>query len=166
MNIIVTKKSEFVVCCSLAQLCLTLCDPMDCTMPGFLVLHYPSEFAQTHVHWVGNAIQPSHPFVAPFSSGLHSFPASESFSVSQLLTSGGQSIGALASNIPVNIQGWVPLGLTGLISFLFKGLSRFVSSTTVWKQQFFGAQPSLLTSSHISTWLLENHSFDHMDFCQ
>ena len=155
MNIIVTKKSEFVVCCSLAQLCLTLCDPMDCTMPGFLVLHYPSEFAQTHVHWVGNAIQPSHPLVAPFSSGLHSFPASESFSVSQLLTSGGQSIGALASNIPVNIQGWVPLGLTGLISLLSKRLSRVLSNTTVRRHQFFSTQPSLWSNSHIHTWRLE-----------
>ena len=65
-------------CCSVAQSCLTLCDPMGCIMPGFPVLHHLPELAQTHVHWVCNAIQPSHPLV-PFSSCLQSFPASGSF---------------------------------------------------------------------------------------
>ena len=80
-------------------------------MLGFLVLHCPSEFVQTHVHWVGDAIQPSHPLVAPFSSGLHSFPASDSFAVSQLLTLGGQSIRASASAIKPSSE------YSGLISF-------------------------------------------------
>ena len=62
---------------------------------------------------------------------------------------------ASASVLPMNIQGWFPLGLTGLISLLSKGLSRFFSSTTIWKHQFFGAQPSLWSYSHIHTWLLE-----------
>ena len=80
------------------------------TAPGFPVLHYFSEFAQTHVHWVSDAIQTSHP-VFPFSSCLWSFPASGSFPVSQLFTSGGQRIGAStsASFLPMNIQGWFPL---------------------------------------------------------
>ena len=71
------------------------------------------------------------------------FPASESFPMSQLFTSGGQSIGASASAsvLPVNIQGWFPLGLTGLISLLSKGLSKVFSSTTIWKHQFFSSQP-------------------------
>jgi len=78
-----------------------------------------------------------------------SFPASGSFPVSQLFTSGGQSIGASASasGLPMDIQGWFPLGLTGLISLQSKGLSRVFSSTTVQKHQFFGAQPSLWSSS-------------------
>ena len=94
--------------------------------------------------------------VVPFSSCLLSFPASGSFPRSQLFTSGGRSAGASASAsvFPVNIQGWFSLGLTGLISLLTKGLSRF-SSTTIWKHQFFGAQLSLWSKSHISTWLLE-----------
>ena len=83
--------------------------------------------------------------VVSFSSHLQSFPASGSFSLSQFFTSGGQSIGASASAsvFPVNIQGRFPLGLTGLISLLSKGLSRIFSSTTVQKHQFFGAQPPL-----------------------
>ena len=75
--------------------------------------------------------------------------------MSQLLTSGGQSIGASASVLPVTIQCWFPLGLTGLISLLSKGLSRVFSSNTVWKHQFFSAQLSLWSNSHIHTWLLE-----------
>ena len=85
--------------------------------------------------------------VAPFSSCPQSFPASWSFPVSFLFTSGGQIIGlsALASVLPKNILGLFPLGLTGLISLLSKGLARVFSSTTVWKHQFFGTQPSLFS---------------------
>ena len=78
--------------------------------------------------------------VNPFSSCPQSFPASGSFSMNQLFASGGQSIGNLASVLPVNIQSWFLLGLTGLISFLSKGLSTVFS--TVWKYQFFDTQPS------------------------
>ena len=87
---------------------------------------------------------------------LQSFPASGSFPMSQLFASCGQSIGASASTsiLPANIQGWFPLGLTGLISLLSKGLSR-VNSITVWGCQFFGSQPSLWLTSHIHTWLLK-----------
>ena len=81
--------------------------------------------------------------VVPFFSCLQSFPASSSFPMSQLFTSGSQSFGASASVLPMYIQGWFPLGLTGLISLLSKGLSRIFSSITVQKPQFFGAQPSL-----------------------
>ena len=82
--------------------------------------------------------------VIPFSSCLQSFPASGSFPVSQFFASGGQSIiaSASASVLPVNIQDWFPLGLTGLISLQSRGLSRFFSNTTVQKHQFFSAQPS------------------------
>ena len=98
------------------------------------------------------------PSVAPFSFCPQSFLASESFPMSWLFPAGGQSIGVSASTsiLSINIQSCSPLGLTGLISWQFKGLSRVFSSTTVWKPQFFGTQPSLWSNSHICTWLLEN----------
>ena len=87
----------------------------------------------------------------PLSSCPQSFPASGSFPMSWLFTSGGQSIGtsASASALPMTIQGWFPLRLTDLISLQYKGLSRVFSSTTVWKHQFFGAQPSLWPNSSL-----------------
>ena len=138
-------------------LCLTLCDPMDCSMPGFPVLRHLLEFAQTHVPWVSDATQPSH----PFSSCLQSFPLSkDSFPMSQYFTSGDQSIGASvsASVLLKKVQDWFPLGLTGLISLLSKGLSRVFTRPIVQKHQFFGAWPSFWSSSHILTWLLERPS--------
>ena len=95
--------------------------------------------------------------VVPFFSCLQSFPASGSFLMSQLFSSGGQSIGVSgsASVLPINIQDWFPLGLTGLISLQCKGLSRVFSSTTVQKHRFFGIQLSLWFDSHIHTWLLK-----------
>ena len=91
----------------------------------------------------------------PFSSSLQSFPASGSFQISQLVTSGSQSIGASASVLPMNIQDWFPLGLTGLISLQSKGLSSVFSNSTVPKHQFFSTQLSLQSNSYIHTWLLE-----------
>ena len=86
------------------------------------VLHHLSEFAQAHVHWVSDVIHPSiSSSVTPFSSCPQSFPASGTFPMSWKFTSGGQSIGASASVLPVNIQGWLPLGLTGLISLKSQG---------------------------------------------
>ena len=95
--------------------------------------------------------------VTPFSSCPQSFPASGSFPVSQLFTSGCQNIGASASAsvLPMNIQGRFPLGFTGLISLQTKGLSRVFPSTTVQKHQFFGSQLSLWSNSHIHIWLLK-----------
>ena len=92
--------------------------------------------------------------VIPFSSCLQHFPASGSFPTSQFFASGGQSITASASAsasvsvLPMNIQGWFPLGWTGWISFQSKGLSRVFSSTAVWRHRFFGTQPFLFSSSH------------------
>ena len=104
--------------------------------------------------WCHSTFSPS---VVPFSSLLQSFPASGSFPMSQFFPSGGQSIGVSASPSvhPMNIQDWLPLELTGLISLQSKGLSRVFSSTTVQKHRFFGTQPSLWSKSHICTWLLE-----------
>ena len=129
---------------SVAQSCPTLCDPMNRSTAGLPVHHQLPEFSQTHVHWVRDAIQPSHP-VVPFSSCPQSFPASGSFQMSQLFIWGGQSIGVSASTsvLPLNTQDWSPLGWTGWISLQSKGLSRVFSNTTVQKHQFFGAQLSL-----------------------
>ena len=93
----------------------------------------------------------------PFSLCFPSLPASGSFPVCQLFSPGAQSIGvsASASILPMNIQGWFPLGLTDLISLQSKGLSRVFFNTAVWKYQFFRTQPSLWFNSHIHTWLLE-----------
>ena len=93
----------------------------------------------------------------PFSSCLQSFPASGSFPMSWLFVSGGQNIAASASAsvLPMNIQDWFPLGSTGLIFLLSKGLSRVFSSTTIWKHQFFSAQLSSQSNSYIHTRLLE-----------
>ena len=95
--------------------------------------------------------------VIPFSSCLQAFPVLESFLMSWLFASGGQSIGASASAsvLLVNIQDWFPLGWTGLFSLHSKGVSRIFSNTIIQKHQFFGAQPSLQSNSHICTWLLE-----------
>ena len=100
--------------CWVAKSCPTLWDLMDCSKPGCPVLHYLPEFAQTHVHWAGDAISSS---ISPFSSP-QSFPASGSFPMNQLFASGGQRAGASASaSVPsVNIQGWFPLGWTCWIS--------------------------------------------------
>ena len=96
-------------------------------------------------------------FVVPFSSCLHSYPAARSFPMNQFFTSDGQSIGASASAsvLPVNIQDWFPLGWTGWISLQSKGLSRVFSKNTIQTHQFFGAQLSSQSNSHIHTLLQE-----------
>ena len=134
-------------CCSVAQSCPTLCDHMDCSTPGFPVLHHLPELTQTHVHRVGDAIQPSHPVIGPFSSCPQSFPASESFPKSCLFASGGQSIGtsASASILSMNIHNWFPLGLTGLISSSPRDSQKFSPIPHhVQKHQFFGAHTSFM----------------------
>ena len=140
---------------SVAQSCPTLCDPMNRSTPGLPVHHHLPEFTQTHVHpsspWCHPAISSS---VVPFSSCPQSLPASESFPMSQLFTWGVQSTGAsaLASFLPKKSQGWSPSEWTDWISLQSKWLSRVISNTTVQKHQFFGAQPSSQSNSHIHTW--------------
>ena len=127
-----------------------LCKPMDCSTLSFPVLFYLPEFAES---WWCHLILCCPLFLLP-----SIFPASGSFLISWLFVSGGQSIGASASVLPMSIQGWFPLRLTGLISLLSKELSRVFSSTTIWKHQFFSAQPSLWSNSRTlgsHTWLLE-----------
>ena len=121
-----------------------LCDSMNCSTPGLPVHHQLPESTHIHVHWLSDAIQPSHP-VVPFSSCPQSFPASGSFPMSPLFASSGHSIGvsASASVPPMNTQDWSPLGWTDWISLQSRGLSRVFSNTTVQKHQFFGTQLSL-----------------------
>ena len=140
-------------CCSVAQSYLTLCNPMDCSLPGSIPCPSPSP----RVCWNSYLLsQWCHPTISssivPFSFYLQSFPASgSSFPMSQLFSAGDQAIGASvsASILPVNIHGLLPLALTGLISLPSKGLSRVFSSTRVWRHQCFHAQPFLLSSSYI-----------------
>ena len=139
---------------SVAQSCLTLCDPMNRSTPGLPVHCQLPDLTQTHVHWVGDAIQPSHS-VIPFSSCLQSFPASGSFPMSRLFVSRGQSIGGSVSVLPMSIQSWSPLGWTGWISLQSKGLSRVFSNTTVQKQKNSDAQLTIYPNSNFHTWLLE-----------
>ena len=121
--------------------------PCPSSSPGVCSNSHPSS------QWCHPTISSS---VVPFSSYLESFPASKSFPMSQLFASGGQSMEASASSVLLmNIQGWFPLGLTGLIFLQSKGHSRVFSRTTVRKHQFFSSQISLWSSSHIRTWLQE-----------
>ena len=138
------------------KLCSVLHNPVDCSMPASLSFTISQSLLKSCPlsRWCHPTISSS---VVPFFSCLQSFPASGSFSVSQPFASGGQSIGtsASASVLPMNVQSLFLLGLTGWIPFLSKGLSRVFSNTTARKHQFLGAQPSLWSSSHICTWLLE-----------
>ena len=115
-------------------------------MPGFSVLHSLPEFAQTHVYWI-DIIQPFHP-VIPFSCP-QSFPALGSFLMNQYFASLGQNIGTLASNLPVSIQGWFILGLTGLISLKAKGHWRVFSRNTVWKSVLWHSVFFMVQLSHL-----------------
>ena len=152
-------------CCSVTQSCPTLCDPMDCNTPGFPVLHHLLEFAQTHVHWVSDAIQPSRPLShssPAFSLSQGFFQWVTSLLASQLWWPKTWSFSFSFSILPRNIQDWFPLGLTGLISLWSKGLSRVFSNTTVQKHQFFGAQLSSQSNSHIHTWPLHSSALIHL----
>ena len=140
-------------CCWVAQSCPTL-RPRGLKHTRLPVLHYLPEFAQTQ--WCHPTISSS---VIPFSSHLQSFPASGSFPISlslhQVVKYWSIGASASASVLPMNIQYWFPLELTGLISLQPRGLSGVLSSTTVQKHRFFSALPSLWSNSHICTSLLE-----------
>ena len=138
-----------------AKLCPTFCDPMDCSMSSFPVLHHLPELAQPmsiELVMPSNHLILCKPLLFPPSI----FPASVSFPMSQFFASSGQCIGGLnsASVLVMNIHSWFPLGLTGWISLQPKRFSRVFSNTTVQKHQL-GAQPSLWSNSHIHTWPLE-----------
>ena len=152
-------------CCSVAKSCLTLCNHMDCSTPGFPVLHYLPEFAQTHIHWIDDAIQPSHP-PSPPSPVLN---LSQHQGVFQWVGSSHQVAKSLELHFsPCNeYSGLFHLGLIGLIFLLPKEFSGVFSDTIVQKYQFLHTQTSLWSSSHISLHdYSKNHSFDCMDLYQ
>ena len=142
---------------------------MGCSMPGFPILHHLLEFTQTHVYWVSDAIQPSQS-VNLFSCP-QSFPESASFPVSWLFTSGGQKIGVLVSTsvLPVNIQGWFPLWLTGFTSLLSRDFQessptpQFKSINSSVLRLLYSPTLTYITDIH-DYW--KNHSFDEIDLCQ
>ena len=146
---------------SVAQSCLTPCEPMNRSTPGFHVHHQLLEFTQTHVHWVGDAIQPSHPLSSPSPPALN---LSQHQGLFQWVSYSPQlakvlAVSASASACPMNTQDWSPLGWTGQISLQSKRLARVFSNTAVQKHQFFSSQiySPTLTSIH-DYW--KNHSLD------
>ena len=156
-------------CCSVAKLCPTLCNPMNCSTPGFLVLHYLPEFAQTHVHRVSDAIHPTiSSSVVSFSSCPQSFPASGSFPMSWFFASGGQSIGVSASIISPSNE------YSGLISFRIDWFGLLAVQETLKSLfQHHSSKASILRCSALLNgptltsihdyW--KNHSFDYTDLC-
>ena len=144
-------------CCSVAQSCPVLCNPMDCSTPGFPVLHYFLEFAQAHVHWVGDAIQLSQPLSPASPPILNLFRHQDLFNESTLRI---RWLKYRSFNFSISPS----KEYSGLISFRIdwldllavqETLTSVFSNTTVQKHQFFGFQPSLWSNSHIHTWLLE-----------
>ena len=153
-NRVTDVKYKLMVCyCSVTDLCLTR-DRRDCSTPDFPVLHYLPESAQ--LMSIEAVISSNHLILCHPLLLVSIFPSIRVFS-NELALHIRWPFGASASGsvLPVNIQGWFPLGLTGLISWLSKGLSRVFSSTAVWKHQIFGTQASLWSNSHICTWLPE-----------
>ena len=157
IRVFFNKLALYIQFSSVSQSCPTVCDPMNRSTPGLPVHHKLLEFTKTQrpsSQWCHPAISSS---VVPFSSCPQSLPASESFPISQLFAWGGQSTGisALASVLPKNTQDWSPLEWTGWISLQSNGLPRVFSNTTVPKHQFFGAQLSSQSNSHIHARPLE-----------
>ena len=145
----------------------TLCSPMNCSKPGFPVLYYLTQFAETHVHWINDAIQSLSSSVTPFSCP-QSFLASGSFPMSWLFPSGGQSIGTSASaSVPSkNIQGWFPLTLTGLISCCPR-YSQEPSPAPQFESIKFSALSRLYGPTFTSIYdYWKKHSFDYLDLCR
>ena len=153
----------------LAQSYLTLCDSMDCSLPRSSV---HGIFQARVLEWIAISFsrRSSRPRdrtqVSHFVDRLFTIWTTSEVPMSQLFASGDQSIGpsASASVLPMSIQDWFPLRLTGLISLLSKGLSRVFPRATAWKHQFFHTMPSLWSNTHIRTWLLERHSLDYVNF--
>ena len=161
------KRERCCCCCLVSKSCPTLCNPVDwkhstlpCTSPSPGACSNPCPSSQ----WCHPTISSS---VAPFFSCPQSFPALGSFPMCGLFASSGQSIGtsASASVLPMNIQGWFPLGCTGWISLQSKGLSRVFSSTTVQKHQFFGNSAFFTVQLTFVRDYWKEHSFDCMDLC-
>ena len=146
-------------CCLVTQSCPALCNSMDCSTPGLSVPHHLPKFAQVHLHYISDAIQPSHPLMPSSPSALSLSQHQELFQwvismhqMTKILDFQLQQVSA--SVLPRSIQGWFPLELTGWVFLLSKGLSGIFPSTTVRRHQFFSAPSSLWSSSYNCTWSL------------
>ena len=153
-----TGKGKYMVFSSVQSFSrVRLCNPMDHSTPGLPVHHQLQEFTQTHVHWVSDTIQTSHSLSSP---SPPAFNLSQHQGLFQRVSSSHQIAKVLEFQLqhqsyqPVNTQDWSSLGWTGWISLQSKGLLRLFSNTTMQKHQFFGAQLSLWSNSHIHTWPL------------
>ena len=142
---------------SVAQSCPTLCNPMNHSMVGLPVHHELPQFTQTYVHQIGDVIQSSHPLLSPSPPAPNPSQHHGLFQRVNSSHDGSIRIGisASASVLPMNTQDWSPLRWTCWLSLQSKGLSRVFSNTTVQNHQFFGAQLSSQSNSHIHKWLLE-----------
>ena len=138
--------------------CPTLCNPMDCSLPGHPVLENLPEFAQIHVRWIVDTVLPSRCSLAPPFLLFLIYPSIRVFSYKLVLRNRWPKLLELQLQQQSwinNIEGWFPIELTGFISLLRKRLSRVFSSTTNRKYQFFGTESSLWSNTHICTWLLK-----------
>ena len=144
--------ASFLICCycSVAKSCSTLCHPMNCSTSGFPVLHYLPESAQTYVHWICDAIQPSHP-LSPSSPALNLCQHQNLF---QWVSSSHQVAKVLELQLLHQSFQWI-FRIEWFDILAVQRLSRVFPNTTVQKHQFFGAWPSLWSNTHIHTWLLE-----------
>ena len=141
---------------SVAQSCPTLCNPMNCSTPGLPVHHQLPEFTQTHVHRVHDAIQPSLPRLSPSPPAPNPSPQQSFFQWVNSSMRWPKYWSFSFSIIPSKeIPGLISFRMDWLISLQSKELSRIFSNTTVQKHQFFGAQPSSQSNSHIHTWSQE-----------
>ena len=138
------------------QSCPTLCDPMDCSTLGFPVLHHFLEIAQTHVHWVGDAIQPSH-LLSPFLLLPSIFPRTRVFSSESALCIRWPKYWSFSFSIsPSNeYSGLIPFRVDWFDLLAVQGTLKSLLNTTVQKHQFSSTQPFLWSNSHILTWLVE-----------
>ena len=138
---------------SVTQSCPTLCNPMNCSTPDLPVHHKLPELTQTHVHQVGDAIQPSHPLSSPSPPAPNPSQHQGLFQRVNSLHEVAKVLGVSTSTsvLPMNTQDLSPSGWAGWISLQSKGLSRVFSNTTVQKHQFFSAQLSSQSNSHIHT---------------
>ena len=148
--------------CSVTGSCLTFVTPWTVAHQAYLSSTISWSLLKFKLVMLSN-----HLILCLYSFCLQSFPGSRSFPISWLFASGSQCTGALAlaTVLPVDIQGWFPLELTDLIPLLFKGLSRVFSNTTVQKHHLFGTQSSLCSNCNMCTWLLEKLYLDYLDLC-
>ena len=153
--------------CSVAKLHPTLRNPVDCSTPGFSVLHYLPEFAQTCVHWVGDTIQPSHPLSFPSPPALK-LSQRQVFTKEMALRIKWPKYWTFSFSIsPSNeYSGLISVRIDCFDLLAISWTFKRIFSSTIWKCQFFGAQPSLWSNPHICTWLLKNHSFNYTDLCR